>query len=388
MEFLEALEKIKADEASVQKLFGGEGTGTHSRQKGKDYQKKFNEALKLVTDVYSGNKSADRLKEAMTTSDFPQLFGDILDRQLLANYRVQSMPFRNYVKISTVRDFRTVNRYTVQGGDSVLSEVQEKGEYPETSMSDSVYSYSVNKYGRRIPFSWEAMINDDLDALKDVPQRFGRAAARSEQKFATGIYTGTDGANDNLYKSSYNNVVTDNPTLSISALQTAFEMLANQTDANGEPIFIEAIHLVVPPALEIIANNILNSLQLELNTAGGSSNETLVTANWMKNRVTLHVDPYIPIVSSSSNGDTCWFMFADPGNDRPAIEMGFLRGHEQPEIFVKSPNARRPGGSEVDSMAGDFDTDSIQYKVRHVFGGTSLDPKMTVASDGNDSSET
>ncbi len=387
MEFLEILESMKAENASVQKLFGDAGSSVKDERGRLAYEKKFSEALNLVSNVFAGKKPTRMLQEAMTTSDFPKLFGDILDRQLLANYKVQSMPYRNYVKIATVRDFRDVKRFTTNGGDSVLSEVQEQAEYPETSMGEGSYTYAVKKYGRRLPFSWEAMINDDLDALKDVPQRFARAAARSEQKFATEIYTGSTGANDDLYKTSYNNIVTGNPSLDISALQTAFKVLANQTDSNGEPIMVDAVHLVVPPALEITAQNILNSMQLELNTAGGSTNQKLVTANWMKNRTTLHVDPYIPIVSSSSNGDTCWFLFADPGNNRPAMEMGFLRGHESPEIFVKSPNARRPGGGDIEMMAGDFDTDSIQYKVRHVFGGTQLDPKMTVASDGSGSSE-
>ena len=387
MEFLEALETIRAEEASVQKLFGDAGGSVKNERGRSDYEKKFSEALSLVSGVFSGRKPARLLQEAMTTSDFPKLFGDILDRQLLANYKVQSMPFRNYVKISTVRDFRTVKRFTTNGGDSVLSEVAQQAEYPETSIGEDSYSYAVKKYGRRIPFSWEAMINDDLDALKDVPQRFARAAARSEQKFATELYTGTSGANDSVYTAGNSNIVSGNPSLDISALQTAFQTLANQTDSNGEPIMVDAVHLVVPPALEITASNILNAMQLELNAAGGASNQKLVTANWMKNRTRLHVDPYIPIVSSSSNGDTCWFLIADPANNRPAFEMGFLRGHTEPEIFVKSPNARRPGGGDVDMMAGDFDTDAVQYKVRHVFGGTQLDPKMTVASDGSDSAE-
>jgi len=386
MNLLEKMKGVETDESKVQKMFEGTVSARRKQETLKEAEQR-GQILKCFDGTYPKHKSEFILKEAMTTSDFPKIFGDILDRQLLANYKVQSMPFRNYIKISTVRDFRDVKRFTTNGGDNVLSEVTQHGEYPESSIGENSYSYAVKKYGRRIPFSWEAMINDDLDALKDIPQRFARAAARSEQKFATELYTGTSGANDNVYTTGNGNIVSGNPSLDISALQTAFQTLANQTDSNGEPIMVEAVHLVVPPALEITAQNILNSIQLELNTAGGSSNQKLVTANWMKNRTTVHVDPYIPIVSSSSNGDTCWFLIADPGNDRPAFEMGFLRGHESPEIFVKSPNARRPGGGDVDVMAGDFDTDAIQYKVRHVFGGTQLDPKMTVASDGSDSAE-
>jgi hypothetical protein len=62
-----------------------------------------------------------------------------------------------------------------------------------------------------------------------------------------------------------------------------------------------------------------------------------------------------------------------------------LRGHAEPEIFIKEPNARRVGGGIVNPMDGDFETDSVEYKLRHVFGGSILDPKMSVGSNGSGS---
>lgn len=44
-----------------------------------------------------------------------------------------------------------------------------------------------------------------------------------------------------------------------------------------------------------------------------------------------------------------------------------------------------PGTTNMNPMEGDFDTDSIHYKVRHVFGGTRIDPIMTVFSNGSNS---
>ena len=40
------------------------------------------------------------------------------------------------------------------------------------------------------------------------------------------------------------------------------------------------------------------------------------------------------------------------------------------------------GGGDANPMDGDFSTDSIIYKVRHVLGGTLLDPIMALASTG------
>lgn len=385
-EFLELIETIKAEAASEQKLFGSEGKGIKGIKKGPRYNEMFSEAVKLVADVFQGKKPVYRLMEAMTTDDFPYLFGDILDRQLLANYIETPAVYRNYCKIATVSDFRTVKRFAITGSEAVLDVVKQQQEYPDSKLADAYYSYAVQKYGRVVPFAWESMVNDDLGALQDITSRLGRAARRTEQKFATALYADANGPHASFYTSGNKNIVTSNPVLSTAGLQTAMAILAAQLDADGEPITIDAVHLVVPPALEIVAKNILNAIQLWLVESGGTSNQQLHVNNWMQNLVKLSVDPYIPIITTTGTvGATSWYLFADPGNNRPAVEIGFLRGHTSPEIFIKSPNSMMVGGMESNPMAGDFNTDTIQYKVRHVLGGTREDPKMTVASKGTGS---
>ncbi len=384
-EMLELLENIKAEEASVQKLFGSEGQGVrHLGRKTPQYMAKLAEAAKLVSDVVSGRRPAYLLREALSTSDFPNLFGDILDRQLLAAYQEAPQTYRNYTHIASVADFRTVKRFKVYGADAVLPAVGQQEQYKSDTFNDaSPYTYAVGKYGRVIPLAWETLLNDDLGAFSDIPARFGRAARRSEEKFATQLFAGSTGPLAGVYSAGNKNLVTSNPVLAISALQTAMTILAAQVDEQGEPILIESVELVVPPALEITALNILNAVQLwqDSNNAAGTPNSRLITTNWMKNRVRLDVNYYLPIVDTT-HGATAWYLFANADNGRPAQEMGFLRGHEGPEVFMKSPNIVNIG-AQVDPMNGDFDTDSIQYKVRHVFGGAAMDPKMTVASNGS-----
>ena len=386
MEMLELVENIRVEEASVMKLFGSEGKGVRSAKKNATYLQKLAEAARLVADVVDGRRHPHILSEAMTTSDFPNLFGDILDRQLLAAYRAWPNTWPNYCKRARVRDFRTVKRFSVYGADQVLPNIpSEKGEYKREGMfENSPFSYAVKKYGRILDFSWETLINDDLDAFADIPERFGIAAGRTEEKFVTELFVDSTGPHGSFYTGGNANIVTGNPVLSIAGLQTAMTVLGNQLDEQSEPIVIDTVELVVPPALEIVALNILNAIQLELTEGGGTSNQKLITSNWMKTRVRLSVNPYLSIVASSSNGATQWYLFANPSNGRPALEAGFLRGHEEPEVFIKSPNARKVGGGD-DAFNGDFNTDNIEYKVRHVLGGARMDPKMTVASDGSGS---
>lgn len=388
-EFLQMIERVQDEVADTKRLFGGEGQGVRklgeSRKKQDPaYMTKLAEAAKFLRDVYEGRKPSYLLKEAMTTSDFPLLFGDILDRQLLAGYREAPSANEAVFRVTTVRDFRPVSRKFVDGGDGVLSPVAEQEEYKYANVDEGQYTYQVRKYGRKFDFSWETMINDDLDALADMPVRLGRAARRTEEKFRTELYVDGNGPHAEFFNGQNGNVVPGNPALSVDALQQAFETMAKMTDPYGEPIFNQPRYLVVPPALEIVARNLLNALQIEARTAGGGTEaQRIIAQNWMQNRLTLIVDYYIPIVAQN-NGHTSWFLFADPNDGRGALEFGRLRGHTEPEVFMKASNAIRVGaGGLVDPMAGDFDTDNIEYKVRHVFGGTRLDHRYAVASNGS-----
>jgi hypothetical protein len=394
MEFLQLVETLRAEEASPERLFRSEGLSLRSGRRAQDpnYLTRLREAAEFIADVYEGRRHSIYLREAMTTSDFPLLFGDVLDRQLLGRYAETPSTIGNYITMKTVRDFRPSKMFTVDGAEGVLSAVAQREEYPMEKLSEGRYTFSVSKYGRVVPFSWETMINDDLDALKDVPDRLGRAARRSEEKFGTSLFVLSTGPDSTFFSNTHKNILNitnlptiaggiSNPPLSIMALQDAMTLLSKQVDADSEPIVIDMVSLVVPPALEVVAQNILNATELWLNAQGAMADQQLHTVNWMRNRTTLSVNHYLPIIDTT-HGNTAWYLFASTGATRPALVMAKLRGHEQPELFMKSPNALRIGGGEINPMDGDFDTDSLEYKLRHVYGGTQVDSKGAISSTG------
>jgi hypothetical protein len=55
--------------------------------------------------------------------------------------------------------------------------------------------------------------------------------------------------------------------------------------------------------------------------------------------------------------------------------MNFLAGHESPEVVMKSPNKITLGGGLNNPTEGDFESDSMQWRVRHILGGTQVDPR-------------
>jgi len=391
-ELLETLETIQANEASVQRLFSREedGRSVRSLRRSDDprYVESLAEAATFLREVMEGRRPAYHLQEALTTSDFPVLFADILDRQLLADYQQVPSQWRTYARAGSVRDFRQVKRFAVDGGLALLDEVPERTDYPEESLPDaSPFTYSVTKKGKRFQLTWETLINDDLGVMQRLPRNLAVSARNSEEHFATGLFATSSGPNSTFFSAGHANIVTGNPALSVSALTTAFTVLSSQKDADGNPILVDAAVLMVPPALEVTAQNIINATEILAAAGGGpgTGNDQLRVANWMRNKVSLVVNPWLPLIDTT-HGSTSWYLLQAPGGmGRPISEIGFLRGYEAPQLFMKDPDAVRVGGGAVSPLDGDFDTDSVQYKVRHVFGGVLLDPKSAVASNGSGS---
>lgn len=343
----------------------------------------------LINKVRSGRKPDYLLKEAMTTSDFPNLMGDLLYRTMLGNFTAYPVTYPGYFRTTTVKDFRTLHMYTIDGGQNLLGKVKEREPYPEITFTEGAKTLSVFKYGRRYSITFEMLVNDDLNAFNTRPQLMAEGARRSEEYLATTMLADANGPHASFFTSGNANIVTGNPVFSIQGLQTAMTVLAKQKDTEGQPIVITSYALVVGPALSVSMDNVLHALQIRINdnSGGGTSGQFLYANNWMKGKVTGYVNPYLPYVSSSANGDTQWYLIANPNDigQRPAFVFGKLRGYEDPQLFVKSNNSTRLGGGAVDTLDGDFESDAIDYKLRTFMGASQIEPKMAVASNGSGS---
>jgi len=252
------------------------------------------------------------LREALTTSDFPLLFGDVLDRQVLAAYKAVDPVWKAFVRMGTVpRIYPQIGgyRFGITGGDQYLAEVAEKGEYLASDRDEARYAMYVKKYGRQFDISWEALINDDLGALKDTPERFARAAIRTEHRLVTNTYCAdaladTNHAAGNLYDSALVDAINLGALpLTIQNLENTCEAMAAFTDVNGEPIMNRAKYLVVGPGLEFTARQILTSttkMWLENAEAIATATPYPMTNVLPQYGLQLVIDPYLPIYLPNS----------------------------------------------------------------------------------------
>jgi hypothetical protein len=399
-ELMEVIESIQADAASVQRIFGDAGRSVRSMtgKNNPEFMRNLVEVAKIVADARRGTPRGEYLlREAMTTSDFPLYFGDIIDRTVLARYQALTPYYPNYTQGRSVKDFRTANIFAFDGAEGQLDVVPEQTEYPAAALSETRYQVSVLKHGRRLPFSWEALINDDFNILDDIPSRFANACRRSEEKDVAKLICDANGPHAAFYTAGNKNQIIiangsalANPVLSIAGIQAGLVVLAKQLDLDGEPIFFDSLELVVPLSLRPTADQIIRTLEYRTVDTGAvlqvpSTNATpmrVIAGNGIANSLRVSSNPYLATIPTA-NGNTSWYLFASPSaGARSALIFAKLRGHEDPETFVKEPNARRVGGGGINPMDADFMTDSIEYKVRHTWGTARADPKTTVASNG------
>lgn len=280
--------------------------------RGEGYERKLKETIDLLSNArgLAPHKREYLIREALTTSDFPYLFGDVLDRQVLAQYKATESTWKKYVKTSTVPRLAPQvggYRFAITGGDQRLALVGEKGEYLASDRDETRYALTVYKRGRQFDISWEAMINDDLGALKDTPMRFAKAALRTEQYETINQYADDDGthAAGNLYdKVTAGEINGSVALLTIANLEAALEAMASWLDAGGSPIMNRAKYLVVPPALEMTARQILTSAtKMWTESAGGGPIAYPTTNVVSQMSLELIVEPWLP-VCDATNGNT------------------------------------------------------------------------------------
>jgi len=354
------------------------------------------------------------LRETMSVTDYQALYVDVLDRMYYGFYNSYPIVNKQLVKVHTLRDFRAVSRYLADGVVSPLTAMDAAAPPPQRALTGPVpqdganaaaagsgapLQYSPKLYQAMTSVNWRAFVNDDLGIFRDLSNRLAIAGNRGISKFITSLYMDANGPHASLYTSGYaNQIVTangaasSNPVLGVQGISDALKVLANMKDSGGDPILITGrLKLWFGPSLLVTANNVMNQLSVFLTNEGGGAGSAqpaqfLQVNNWLIQNMDLVMDPYIPIVCTDANKKlTSWGITVDPNTqNRPSIEVGFLNGFETPQIFTKVPNTQRMGGG-VDPMMGDFYSMDQDMKVVTVMGGTQIDGRSTVASNGSGS---
>lgn len=291
-------------------------------------------------------REAAGFREAIDTTQFNEILGGALGRAMIADYRLASVydVWRPWVSVTNVPDFRTNERYRI-GGYGDMPGVNQGADYAAlTSPADEKSTYAATKRGGLETVTLEAVKNDDVGSIRMIPPKLSRASKRTLAKFSLDFIRTNPTIYDSvaLFHATHANLgatALDATTLAAGRLAMLKQAELTSTDRIG----IGPKYLLVPSDLEETARNLF---------ARNTNNDPTFV-----NSLSLTV---LPVWYWTDAND--WALSADP-MDIPTVEIGFLDGQQEPELFVQD-------NPTVGSL---FTADKITYKLRHIYGGAVLD---------------
>ena len=268
-----------------------------------------------------------------TTSDFPLILGDAVNRELRRSYQAPVSGARLLARQTTARDFRAKRR-AILGEAPELEKVLEGGEFKHGTIDEAAETYAVATFGKIIGISRQAMVNDDLGAFTTVPAAMGTAALNFEAAQLVAKIESNPQMSDGIAvfdEAGHGNAHTG---ASIAhELDIARTAMRRKTGLSGAPIDVAPRFVLVPPELETDMQKALAAIQA---TATDDYNPF--------STLTLVVEPRL-------TSATKWYVVADPATV-DGLEYAYLEGAPGPQL---------------ETRAG-FEVDGTQIRVRLDFG--------------------
>lgn len=298
------------------------------------------------------NPELSLVREAneVTTSVLNHALANAITKRLVQDYGAQPQDWRKFCVIRNIRDYKPQYRVLLHDFGA-LDSVDENAAYTNLSWDDTRETYTPAKRGNLVVVTREAILNDDLEAVRRIPTKLAIAAATTINEFVYGLFTDNPQLADTTTvfdadsQTSHKNRGT--AALAASALQAAITQMMKQTNSAGKRLGLKPRYLLLPPDLYWTAVTILNSTLLP-----GSQNND---ANPLQGMLE-------PIVVPQFSDTKDYYLMADPAQIE-CLEVGFINGQETPELLVQD----NPTAGSV------FTNDTISYKVRWEFGGGWLD---------------
>lgn len=282
--------------------------------------------------------------QGWSTFSLAGILGDTANRFLNAGFTAVESSWRQIAATRSVTDFRAITSYSLTGG-AMYEKVGPQGELKHAELGEESYTNRAETYGRMFAISRQDIINDDLGALTQIPQKLGRGGALAlNDVFWTEFMD-----NGTFFTAARGNYDEDADTaLSIGGLTLGDNLFRSMTDPDGYPIATSPAILLVPNGLTVTAAQ----LMAETRVIDGSGTTLQPASNPFAGKFRVVSSSYLSNTNYTGNSATAWYLLADP-SDLPVIEVAFLNGRDTPI---------------VESADADFNTLGVQFRGYHDFG--------------------
>ena len=280
------------------------------------------------------SRNAMIVRSLHTTSDFSVALGSAAERTLRNAYQVAPKSFTTWARKGTVPDFRAYTRVAVSG-DMVLEKQGEHGEIKRGYLSDTGELIQLSTYSKSIGITRQAIINDDLGIFSRIPMKIVQDAIATESSLVYGILTGNPAMSDGvaLFHANHANLSGTGAAISVASLGAArAAMRLQKAPTSKEPLNLQPKYLVVPAALETLAQQFISQNYLAAKNAD---------YNPFAGSLELIVEPRLDAAST-----TAWYLAADP-NVIDTIEYSYLDGAEGLQTQQRDGYS---SGSDIDGI--------------------------------------
>lgn len=325
------------------------------------------EAIKRFVEQVAANEirvDLGTFRESIGSSVFATLTADLMHKRAMKAYETVpgAQDWRKLVSdITSANDFRFQNAVRLTEL-SLLRKVEPGGMYHNAYFTDEATKWKLAKYGDLLSVQMEAMANDELGKLGKGVEKLSRAAKRLllDFVFSTLVDDNPTMLYDSvtLFHANHSNNLGATTPLNQANFETAWKKLTTQTGTAGEPLGLVPKYLIVHPDEAPMAWRIQQSAGIITADAGTSSTTFIGDKNVFAGKFEVIVSQYV------TSGR--WYLAADP-MQVDTLEVGFYLGRQEPEIFVENSGS-----------AAEFETDTMRWKVRTMFGGVGLDHRWIV----------
>lgn len=276
---------------------------------------------------------------------------DVANKALLQGWDEAAETFELWTKKGQLSDFKTAHRVGM-GGFPSLRQVREGAKYKYITTQDKGETIALATYGEIFSITRQAIINDDLNQLTDVPMKMGRAAKATIGDLVYAVLTGNGKLSDGkaLFHADHANLSAG--AISVDSLDKARQNMRKQKEGE-RALNIRPAYMLVPVGLETLASQTIKSASVK----GADINAGVV--NPLQN--------FAEVIAEARLDDAdpaAWYLAAAQGTD--TIEVAYLNGIDAPYI---------------DQQEG-FTTDGVATKVRIDAGVAPLDYRGLAKSSG------
>jgi hypothetical protein len=205
-----------------------------------------------------------------------------------------------------------------------FSEIPELMPIQEGTYKDVAAKFQIRTFGVRFSISRQALVNDDLAAFVDLPASLGRSARRRiDDELYSVLASNPVLAQDGLavFNAAHANVATGaGSALSSASLATARKLMRRQRGPNSALLGVRPAFLLVPAALEMTGDELLNSIFKPDSTGAANALNTFARGD-----LTLITEPRLDDTSA-----TKWYLLSS--RDTAIAEVAFLNGTKVPTV--------------------------------------------------------